>query len=67
MRTSEVRVLMRIFGSKREKVTGGWRKLHNEEIHNSYSSPNIIADQIEEDDVNGTHRNIGKMRVKFET
>jgi hypothetical protein len=38
----ENRVLRRIFGPKRDKVTGGWRKLHNEELHNSYSSPNII-------------------------
>jgi hypothetical protein len=36
------RALRRIFGSKRDKVTGGWRKLHNEELRNSYSSPKII-------------------------
>jgi hypothetical protein len=35
-------VLRRIFGPKRDEVTGGWRKLHNEELHNMYSSPNII-------------------------
>jgi hypothetical protein len=29
-------------GPKKDKVTGGWRKLHNEELHNLYSSPNII-------------------------
>jgi hypothetical protein len=34
--------LRRIFGPKRDEVTGDWRKLHNEELHNSYSSPNII-------------------------
>jgi hypothetical protein len=38
----EKRVLRRIFGPKRDEVTGGWRKLHNEELHNLYSSPNII-------------------------
>jgi hypothetical protein len=38
----ENRVLRRIFGSKRDEVTGGWRKLHNEEVHNLYSSPSII-------------------------
>jgi hypothetical protein len=38
----ENRVLRRIFGSKRDEVTGDWRKLHNEELHNLYSSPNII-------------------------
>jgi hypothetical protein len=38
----EKRVLRRIFGSKRDEETGGWRKLHNEELHNLYSSPSII-------------------------
>jgi hypothetical protein len=36
------RMLIRIFGPKRDEVTGGWRKLHNEELHNLYSSPSII-------------------------
>jgi hypothetical protein len=35
-------MLRRIFGLKRNKVTGGWRKLRNEELHNLYSSPSII-------------------------
>jgi hypothetical protein len=38
----ENRVLRRIFGQKRDEITGDWRKLHNDEIHNLYSSPNII-------------------------
>jgi hypothetical protein len=38
----ENRVLMRIFGSKGDEVIGGWRKLHNEELHNLYSLPYII-------------------------
>jgi hypothetical protein len=38
----ENRVPRRIFGPKRDEVTGGWRKLHNEELHILYSSPNII-------------------------
>jgi hypothetical protein len=38
----ENRVLRRIFGPKRDEVTGVWRKLHNEELHNLYSSPSII-------------------------
>jgi hypothetical protein len=38
----ENRVLGRIFGPKRDEVTGGWRKLHNEELHKQYSSPDII-------------------------
>jgi hypothetical protein len=33
---------MRIFGPKRDEMLGGWGKLHNEEFHNSYSSPSII-------------------------
>jgi hypothetical protein len=64
----ENRVLRRIFGLKRDEVTGEWRKLHNEEeLHNLYSSPNIIrqiklrrmgwvgnvADMREEKSVNG--------------
>jgi hypothetical protein len=38
----ENRVLWRISGPKRDGVMGGWRKLHNEELHNLYSSPSII-------------------------
>jgi hypothetical protein len=38
LRVFEQRVLRRIFGPKRGEVTGGWRKLHNEELHNLYSS-----------------------------
>jgi hypothetical protein len=40
--TVENRVLRRIFGPKRDDVMGDWRKLHNEELHDLYSSPNII-------------------------
>jgi hypothetical protein len=35
-------VLRRIFGPKTDEVTGGWRKLHNEELRNLYSSPSLI-------------------------
>jgi hypothetical protein len=42
LRVFENRVLRRIFGPKRNGVTGGWRKLHNEELHNLYSSPSKI-------------------------
>jgi hypothetical protein len=38
----ENRLLRRIFGPEREEVTGGWRKLHNQKLHNLYSSPSII-------------------------
>jgi hypothetical protein len=41
LRVFENRVL-RIFGPKRDEERGGWRKLHNEELHNVYSSPSII-------------------------
>jgi hypothetical protein len=42
LRIFENRVLKRIFGPNRDEMTGEWRKLHNEELHISYSSPNII-------------------------
>jgi hypothetical protein len=42
LRVFENRVLRRIFGPKRDEVTGKWRKLHNEELNNLYSSPNIV-------------------------
>jgi hypothetical protein len=43
LRMFENRVLRRIFGPKRDDVIGGWKKLHNEELHNLYSSPGIIG------------------------
>jgi hypothetical protein len=42
LRVFENRVLRRIFGLKRDEVTGKWRKLHNGKLHNLYSSPDII-------------------------
>jgi hypothetical protein len=42
LRVFENRVLRRIFGPKRDEVTGEWRKLHNEELRDLYSSPNIV-------------------------
>jgi hypothetical protein len=41
-KTFENGVLRRIFGPKRNEVTGGWRKLHNEELRDLYYSPSII-------------------------
>jgi hypothetical protein len=38
----ENRVLRRIYGQKRDEVIGGWRKLHNEKLHNLYGLPSII-------------------------
>jgi hypothetical protein len=43
LRVYENSVLRGIFGSKREEVAGGWRKLHNEEFNNVYSSANILV------------------------
>jgi hypothetical protein len=42
LRVFEKRVLGRIFGPKRDEVIGGWRKLHNVELHSLYSSPGIV-------------------------
>jgi hypothetical protein len=42
LRVYENRVLRRVFGPKRVEVTGEWRKLHNEELNDLYSSPNIV-------------------------
>jgi hypothetical protein len=42
LRVFENKVLRRIFALKRNEVTGGWRKLHNEELHNLYASPSVI-------------------------
>jgi hypothetical protein len=42
LRVFENRVLRRILGPKRDEVTGKWRKLHNEELRDLYSSPSII-------------------------
>jgi hypothetical protein len=44
LRVFENRVLRRIFGPKRDKVTGEWRRLHNKELCGLYSSPNIIRE-----------------------
>jgi hypothetical protein len=42
LRVFENRVLRRIFGPKRDEATGEWRRLHNEELNDLYSSPNIF-------------------------
>jgi hypothetical protein len=42
LRVFENRVLRRVFGPKRDEVTGEWRKLHNEELNDLYALPNIV-------------------------
>jgi hypothetical protein len=42
LRVFENRVLRRVFGPKRDEVTGEWKKLHNNELNDLYSSPNIV-------------------------
>jgi hypothetical protein len=42
LRVFENRVLRRIFGPQWDEVTGDWTKLHNDELHDLYSSPNIV-------------------------
>jgi hypothetical protein len=42
MKVFDNRLLRRLFGSKRDEVTGEWRTLHNEELHDLHSSPSII-------------------------
>ena len=54
LRVFENRMLRRIFGLERDRVTGEWRKLHNEELNSLYSSPNIVrGDKIEKNEMGG--------------
>jgi hypothetical protein len=46
LRVFENRALSRMFGPKRYEVTGEWRKLHSQELHNLYSSPNVIRQMM---------------------
>jgi hypothetical protein len=50
LRVFEKRVLRRIFGLRRDEVIGGWRKLHNEELHILYCSPSIVR-MVKEDEM----------------
>jgi hypothetical protein len=65
----ENRVLRRIFGPKRNEVTGGWTKLHNEELHNLYISKYNYTVQVKEDEIgracstNGEQRNAYRIMV----
>jgi hypothetical protein len=59
LRVFENRVLRRIFGPRRDKVTGEWRKLHSEVLHNLYSSPDIIR-QVKANEVGGACGTYGR-------
>ena len=51
LKAFENRVMRRLFGPKEDKVTGGWRNLHVEEVSDLYFTPNISCDQIEKNEV----------------
>jgi len=53
-RVSENRVLRRIYRPKRDEVTREWKKLHNEELNDLYSLPNIVAGQVEKNEMGRT-------------
>jgi hypothetical protein len=56
----ENRVLRRIFGPRRDEVTEEWRKPHNEELRDAYSSPSIIRMvKVTEDEMGGVYRTNG--------
>jgi hypothetical protein len=64
-RVFENRVLSRIFGPKRDEVTGEWRKLHNEELHDLYSSPTILrVTKYEKNEMVGACSTDGERRVQ---
>jgi hypothetical protein len=60
----ENRLLRRRFGPKKDEVTGEWRKLHNEELHNLYSSPDIIS-QVKANEVPGHVAHMGEARKMY--
>jgi hypothetical protein len=53
---TSVKLLRRIFVPDRAEVTGGWRKLHSEELHNLYWSPNIVRIISREDEMDSMFR-----------
>jgi hypothetical protein len=59
LRVFENRVLRRVFGPKRDEATGEWRRLHNEELNDLYSSPNIIIIIIVNNNYNQIENDMG--------
>jgi hypothetical protein len=53
VRVFENRVLRRIFGPKRDEIIGGWKKLHNKELHNFYSPPVMRTMTVKEGEIGG--------------
>jgi hypothetical protein len=62
---SENRVLRRIFGCQKKEEIRGWRKLLNEELHNFYSSLNIISVQIKKDEIGRAGTCVGDLRNMY--
>jgi hypothetical protein len=58
--------LRRIYGPRRDEVTGRWRKLHNEELHDMYTSPSIIRNnQVEESEMGGAYSILQEKRNAY--
>jgi hypothetical protein len=64
-RVPDNRVLRRIFGPKMEEVAGGWRRLHNEELHKFTLHQLLLGDQIKEDEMGGHVARAEEMKTGF--
>jgi hypothetical protein len=59
----ENRVLIKMSGPKRDEVTGGWRKLHNEELNNLYFARYYYGDKIKVDEMSGACSTLGRVEI----